>query len=175
MSQPETWANERKLLWIKETRVRKMSPQYRWDSQLYSCPHPCNCYWSIMHRPREDRILSNRLASNALVKMSASYFSVWMYSSLIFLSSTRSRIKWCLISMCLVLLCWTWFLEILMVLMLSQNNVMTSCPTLYSASISFIHTNSVQLLPAAIYSDSAVDKEIQLCYLLNQEIRLFLR
>uniref|UniRef100_A0A9I9EEK3 Uncharacterized protein n=1 Tax=Cucumis melo TaxID=3656 RepID=A0A9I9EEK3_CUCME len=35
--------------------------------------------------------------------------------------------------------------------------------------------NCVQAVPAAMYSASAVDKETQFCFLLNQEIRLFSR
>src|ERR1044072_7446261 len=75
--------------------------------------------------------------------------------------------------MCLVLLCNTGFFEMLIALRLSQNNVITSCATLYSSNVCFIHRSSVQLLPAAIYSASAVERETQFCFLLNQEIRLF--
>src|ERR1044072_1195550 len=78
-------------------------------------------------------------------------------------------------SICLVLLCRTGFLEILMALMLSQNKVMTSCMTLYSSSICFIQKSWVQLLPAAMYSASVVDKDTQFCFLLNHETRLFPR
>src|ERR1044072_3973568 len=75
-------------------------------------------------------------------------------------------------SMCLVLLCCTGFLEMLIALILSQNKVITSCLTSYSSSICFIHINCVLLLPAAMYSASAVERDTQFCFLLNQEIRL---
>src|ERR1044072_6306850 len=91
------------------------------------------------------------------------------------LSSTSSRIKWCLMSMCFVLLCKTRFFDMFIALKLSQNNVITSCLTLYSSNICFIHNNWVQLLPAAMYSASAVDKDTQFCFLLNHEIRLLPR
>src|ERR1051325_1629472 len=76
-------------------------------------------------------------------------------------------------SMCLVLLCCIGFFEILIALRLSQYNVMTSCVTLYSDNICFIQTICEQLLPAAMYSASTVDKDTQFCFLLNQETRLF--
>src|SRR4030042_3306578 len=78
-------------------------------------------------------------------------------------------------SICFVLLWSTGFFEILMVLRLSQNNVRTSCSTLYSLSICFIHTSWEQLLPAAMYSASAVDRDTQFCFLLNHEIRFVSR
>src|SRR3954467_6244645 len=65
------------------------------------------------------------------------------------------------------------FFEMLMALKLSQYNVMTSCVTLYSVNICFIQTSCEQLLPAAMYSAPAVDKDTQFCFLLNHEIRLF--
>ena len=39
--------------------------------------------------------------------------------------------------------------------------------TLFSFNICFIQTNCEQLLPVAIYSASAVDRDTQLCFLLN--------
>src|ERR1044072_1698141 len=78
-------------------------------------------------------------------------------------------------SMCFVLLCCTGFFEILIALILSQNKVITSCLTSYSSSICFIHINCVQLLPAAMYLASAVERETQFCFLLNQETRLLPR
>ena len=105
--------------------------------------------------------------------MSASCSSVATCYSLIVFSSTRSLIKWCLMSICLVLLCWIGFLEMLIVLRLSQYNVITSCVTLYSVSIYFIQIIWEQLLPAAMYSASAIERDTQFCFLLNQETRLF--
>src|ERR1044072_3005844 len=75
-------------------------------------------------------------------------------------------------SICLVLLCWMGFLEISIALKLSQYNVMTFCLTLYSLNICFIQINWVQLLPAAMYSASAVERDTQFCFLLNHEIKL---
>ena len=133
-----------------------------------------NCYnsscWQIPNLPLK---FSNWFASRALVKMSASCSSVATCSNLIVFSSTRSLIKWCLMSICLVLLCWMGFLEMLSVLRLSQYNVITSCVTLYSVSICFIQIIWEQLLPAAMYSASAVERDTQFCFLLNQETRLF--
>src|SRR3954467_2250275 len=60
-------------------------------------------------------------------------------------------------------------------LRLSQYNVMTFCGTLYSVIICFIQTNCEQLLPAVMYSASALDKETQFCFLLNHDIRLLPR
>src|ERR1044072_6305502 len=77
--------------------------------------------------------------------------------------------------MCFVLLCNTGFLDILIALKLSLNNVITSFLTLYSSNICFIHINCVQLLPASMCSASAVESETQFCFLLNHEIRLLLR
>src|ERR1044072_7057111 len=78
-------------------------------------------------------------------------------------------------SICLVLLCWIRFFEMFIALRLSQYNVMTSSPTLYSFNICFIQINSVQLLPAAIYPSSAVERETQFCFLLNQDTKLLPR
>jgi len=107
--------------------------------------------------------------------MSSSCSSVSTCSSVTTFSSTRTLMKWCQMSMCFVLLCWIGFLEILIAFRLSQYKVRISCSTLYSFSICFIHTSWEQLLPAAMYSASAVDRDTQFCFLLNQEIRLFPR
>ena len=59
----------------------------------------------------------------ALVKISANCLSVAICSITTDLFSTSSLIKWCRMSMCLVLECWTGFLEILMALVLSQYTI----------------------------------------------------
>ena len=123
--------------------------------------------------PRSPLSFSNWFASKALMKISASCFLVAICSRVITLSSTRSLIKWWQMLMCLVLLCWIGYFKILIALTLSHYNFITFWLTLYSFNICFIHISCEQLLPAATYSASAVDKETQLCFLLNHEIKLF--
>jgi hypothetical protein len=69
---------------------------------------------------------SNLLPSRGLVRMWANWFSVGMKERETTSDSTRSRKKWCLMSMCLV---WEWrtgFLEIFIELVLSQLIIMVS-------------------------------------------------
>lgn len=61
---------------------------------------------------------SNLDTSKGIIKISANYLLVGMYSSTIVLSTTSSLMKWCRISMCLVQECWTGFFEILVALVL---------------------------------------------------------
>src|SRR6266487_474133 len=73
--------------------------------------------------------------------------------------------------MCLVLLCCIGFLEILIALRLSQYKAIAFCSILYSLSICLIQTSCEQLLPAAMYSASAVERDTQFCFLLNHDIK----
>ena len=161
-----SWPNWRELSWASR---RGTSSDFPFDFVI--------CMFNLQLCTNQERSLDfqNRFVSNAFVKMSAICLSVLIYSRTIFFSSTNSLIKWCRISICLVLLCWTGFLKMLIALMLSQYKVITSCLTLYSSNICFIHNNWVQLLPSAIYSDSAVERATQFCFLLNHEIKLFPR
>ena len=59
---------------------------------------------------------SNSLTSKAFVKMSASCASVVTCSRVTTLSSTRSLMKWCRMSICFVLLCFIGFFEMLIAL-----------------------------------------------------------
>jgi hypothetical protein len=152
-----------------------------------------------IYRPREHFLIFqiDRIQRFGEDVSQANCFSVVMCSRITILSSTISLKKRWRMSMCLVLLCWTWFFEMLIALMLpqnnvitscltlyyvnicfialmlSQNNVITSCLTLYYVNICFIQSSCVQLPPAAMYSTSAVDNDTQFYFLLNQEIRLF--
>ena len=97
--------------------------------------------WKIMHKdhryPKRDyrHVItqitwqrdSNLLLSRGLVKMLAFWWSVGIYSRATIFLSTRSLIKWYLISVCLVLECWTRFLEISIALELSQYTIIVSC------------------------------------------------
>ena len=107
--------------------------------------------------------------------MSTNCLSVRTCSRVIFFSSTRSLMKWCWMLIYLVLQCWIGFLEILMALKLSQNNMMTSCATLYYLNICFIHKSWMQQLPTIMYSTSTVERETQFSSLLKQYIKLFPR
>jgi hypothetical protein len=128
-----------------------------------------------IYRPREHFLIFqiDRIQRFGEDVSQANCFSVVMCSRITILSSTISLKKRWRMSMCLVLLCWTWFFEMLIALMLPQNNVITSCLTLYYVNICFIQSSCVQLPPAAMYSTSAVDNDTQFYFLLNQEIRLF--
>lgn len=128
-----------------------------------------------MHKPKNALRASNLLTFRALVKMSAIWLLVRICSSITYLDPTNSWMKWCLIFMCFVLLCWTRFLDMLMALRLLQYKVIASWKTSYSCNICFIHNNWVQLLPTAIYSAFTLDKETQFYFLLNQDARLFSR
>jgi len=143
---------------IKDVQKEKIdSTSHNIDDQASSCRQIPNFPLSF----------SNCLASKALVKMSSNCSSVSTCLSVTTFSSTRSLMKWCRMSMWFVLLCWIGFFEILIALRLSLYKVWTSCSILYSFSICFIQTSWEQLLPAAMYSTSAVDRDTQLCFLLN--------
>ena len=65
-----------------------------------------NCYTSsYKHIPNLLLRFSNWFASRAFVKMSASCNSMATCYNVITFSSTRSLMKWCLMLICLVLLC----------------------------------------------------------------------
>ena len=106
------------------------------------------------------------------MKMSASCSLVSTNFTSQFPFCTWSLMKWCLISICLVLECWIWFLVRLMALVLSHiKGTLLICDP-KSASCFLSHRICAQQLPAAIYSASAVDRATHACFLLCQEIRL---
>ena len=78
---------------------------------------------STRHIPIDLLRVLNRVASKGLVNKSASWSLVPTCSSTMHLFSTSSLMKWWRMSICLVLECWTGFLEILIALMLSQKRV----------------------------------------------------
>ncbi|MFS7959623.1 hypothetical protein Hanom_Chr08g00693241 [Helianthus anomalus] len=69
-------------------------------------------YSSLTLMPFTNNKKSNLDLSNALVKRSARWSSVWTLTTSISLFSKQSRMKWYLISMCLVFECCTGFLVI---------------------------------------------------------------
>lgn len=131
--------------------------------------------FSYMQIPRTPFSFSNWVASKALMNMPTSWFSATTCSRFTILPSTSSHMKWCQMSMWLVQICWTRFFEILIAINLLQYNFRTSCSTFYTFNIYFIQRNWVQLLYATIYSTSTIDIETQLCFLMNQEIKLLPR
>ena len=109
---------------------------------------------------------------SGLVKMSANCSLVSTNFNSQFPFCTWSLMKWCLISICLVLECWIWFLVRLMALVLSHiKGTLLICKP-KSASCCFSHRICAQQHPAAIYSALAVERATHACFLLCHEIRL---
>lgn len=73
------------------------------------------------------RTFSNLKASRDFVRISTSRFYVVTYFISTTPCSTNSLMKWCMMSICLVLLCCTRLFVILMVLVLSQHMVYFFC------------------------------------------------
>ena len=106
-----------------------------------------------------------------LVKISASWCWVGTNCTLTSFFWTWSLMKWCLTSMCFVLVCWTGFLARLMVLVLSQRMGASGNSKPRSLSWFFSHSTWAQQLAAAMYSASVDDKDTQVYFLLAQETR----
>ena len=85
---------------------------------------------------------------------------------------TWSLMKWCRISICFVLECWTWWFVRLMELVLSHSRgtLLTFNPK--SSSYCLIHKIWAQQLPVTMYSASVVESATQACFLLCQKIRM---
>ena len=115
--------------------------------------------------------LQNRFSSKGLVNISASWSSVPIPSILISPLFTWSLRKWCRISICFVLECYTRFVAIFMTLLLSHNKRISSNFTPNSRRVCFIHNNWAQQLPAEIYSASAVERATKFCFFEDQETR----
>jgi len=106
------------------------------------------------------------------VNKSASWFSEltnWISQSPFIM---WSLIKWCRISICLVLECWTGFLVKLIALVLSNNNEILERLSPKSLNRCFNQMVWAQQLLVAMYSASAVDNATQACFLLCQDIKL---
>ena len=117
-------------------------------------------------------ICSKDSLGSFLVKMSATSYFVSTYSSLTTFWDTCSLRKWCFIGMCFVLECMTWFLDILMALVLSQFIIIGfSYFTSKSFSFCFIQMTWVQHDTTTIYSASALESEMEDCFLLNHETK----
>ena len=113
---------------------------------------------------------SNASLGRGLVNISATCSLEGTYSNLTFCSSTYSCRKWYLIGMCLVLECITRFFEILVALVLSHRMEMGGEHLIWiSCNGCIIQRSWVQHDAATTYSASAVDKAIELCFLLNQD------
>jgi len=75
--------------------------------------------------------------------------------------------------MCLVLECMTGFFEILMALVLSHRMEMGGVHVIWmSCKVRIMQSSCVEQDAVATYYASAVDNEIELCFLLNQDTNL---
>jgi len=125
------------------------------------------CEWEITHcfclRCEKTSL------DNGLVEISTICSLDFIYSNQTCYSRTWSRRKWYFIRIRLVLECMTGFLEMLMALVLSQYmGIGWLKSTMTSSNDCFIHKTWVQHSVAAIYSTSAVDKETEDYFLLDQ-------
>ena len=108
--------------------------------------------------------------------MSAIYSFVSTYSSLMFFFVTCSLRKWNLMGMFFVLECITGFLDMFIALVLSQNIGMgSSYFTWMSSNVCLIQITCVQHVVATIYYASTKDKDIEDCFLLNQDTKQSLK
>ena len=125
----------------------------------------------IQARLRESKIFSSLLkaqnlcSSRDLVKISASCPSVLTCVKEISPLASRSRKKWCLISMCFVRECCTGLLVSLIALSLSHKRGIALKWQPKSLKVCFIHKSCAQHAPAATYSTSIVDKATEFCFL----------
>ena len=130
---------------------------------------------------RESKIFSSFLkaqnlrSSSGFVKISANCLSVLTWRNEISPLVSWSLKKWCLLSMCFVLECWTGLLASLMALSLShiRGIFVNSHPK--SLKVCFIHKSWAQQAPVATYSASAVDKATEFCFLELQDTKDQLR
>lgn len=101
--------------------------------------------------------------------MSAICSFISIYSSLMFFFVTYSLRKWNLMGICFVLECITGFVDMFIALVLSQSiGIGSSYFTWISSNVCFIQITCVQHAAAAMYSASAVDKDTDDCFLLDQ-------
>lgn len=104
-----------------------------------------------MHMPRDLLNFENPSWSKAsLVKMFANWFSIAICSMITTYFSTKSLMKWCLISMCFVRECCTRFLDIFIALQSSHNITSLSLFNPLSSNICFIQISCPQQPLAAL-------------------------
>ena len=118
----------------------------------------------------------NASLGNGLVNMFAIYSFVSTYSNMISLPCTNSLTKWYFIAMCFVLECITRFYGMLIALVLSQNMTIGSLISTFIPSNNCLNQTMLeQFTAAATYSASAMDWDVQFCFLLVQDTNLFPR
>jgi len=121
--------------------------------------------------PSLSRKAKNLTFPKGFVRMSVTSSSVLMCWSLIAPRCTISRIKWCLISMCLERSWNTGFSGRRIPLWLSQKITVVSSTCSNSSLKSFYNLiASQQAILATMYSTLALLREIDFCFLLIQEI-----
>ena len=121
------------------------------------------------------RLLSswNFILQRALVKMSASWFSVRINTISMFLSSIHCRMKWYLLSICLVRLWWTGFLLNVIADWLSTISFTPFCSSCFNSLISRFIQRAWHAAPvAAMYSASHEDRATMLCFCEDQLIAI---
>ena len=121
------------------------------------------------HMPSLQRIEIKAFSSWSFVKISASWSEVETNSSSTSLLRTWSRMKWCFISIYFVLKYYMGFFKILMALVLSHIIGTFENAISKSKSCCLIHKIWATQLPAATYTDSAVDNATQFCFFENQD------
>ena len=111
---------------------------------------------------------------SGLVKMSATCSFVSTYASLTTFRDTCSLRKWYFIGMCFVLERMIGFFDIFMALVLSQF-ILIGCSDFTSkfSSVCFIQMTWVQHDATTIYSASAMESEMEDCFLLKHETKQF--
>jgi hypothetical protein len=117
------------------------------------------------------RNLQKVFSSNGLVKISASWFSVIIWYTLISPFCWWSLRKWCRMSMCLVWLCSTGLSAMRIALSLSHRS--GTLLRLYPKSrrVCLIQSSCAQHCHAATYSTSAVDRATDVCFFELQDTR----
>ena len=108
---------------------------------------------------------SNNSFPNGFVNKSANWFSDMQNSMLISLLFISSQIKWYLVSICLLLLWNTWFLDIAIANILSQKIWVGSvCSCCNSERVLLIHIVWHAVVVTATYSTSAEDSVTMCCF-----------
>ena len=108
---------------------------------------------------------SNNYFPKGFVNGFAKWFSDLQNSTLISLLYINSRIKWYLVSICLLLLWKTWFLDSAMDDLLSQKNwVGSSCSCCNSERVLLIHKVWHATVVATTYSASVEDNVTMGCF-----------
>ena len=122
-SSSSTWSRNNTSYLFKIITSQVSSSQRYWYTNkvlLIKPPTFTQAHQSTQIMPMDILRVLNLSLSKGLVNKSASWFLVGICSRVTIECSTRSLMKWYLISMCFVCECWTGFLEMLMALKLSQ-------------------------------------------------------